>query len=66
MNLLIKGDVQEAKKLINSSFSFDFFITSAENTDILKIKILVLKFVLFFGINLGLGKYLGKILYKLL
>lgn len=66
MNLLIKGDIKEAKKLINSSFSFDFFITSIEDINIFKIKIVILKLVLFFGINLGLGKYLGKILYKLL
>jgi len=66
MNFLIKGNVQEAKKLINSSFSFDFFIISIRDIDILKIKISILKIVLFFGINLGLGKCLGKVLYKLL
>src|SRR3989344_1251865 len=66
MNFLIKGNTQEAKKLINASFSWDFFVISAEDTDILKIKIVILKIVLFFGINLGLGKYLGRILYKLL
>ncbi|MFA6190602.1 MAG: glycosyltransferase [Candidatus Staskawiczbacteria bacterium] len=66
MNFLIKGNMQESKKLINTSFSWDFFITSAEDINIFKIKILILKVVLFLGINLGLGKYLGKILYKLL
>lgn len=66
MNFLIKGNAQEAKKLINASFSWDFFITSIEGVNILKIKIVILKIVLFLGINLGLGKYLGKLLYKLL
>lgn len=66
MNFLIEGNIQEAKKLINASFSWDFFITSVEEINIFKIKIMILKFVLFFGSNLGLGKYLGKILYKLL
>lgn len=66
MNFLIKGNLKEAKKLINASFSWDFFVTSLEDINIFKIKIFVLKIVLFFGINMGLGKYLGKLLYKLL
>lgn len=66
MNFLIRGNTEEARKLINTPFSWDFLITSIEDINILKIKILILKIVLLLGINLGLGKYLGKILYKLL
>lgn len=66
INLLIKGNIQEAKKLINTPLSLGFLITSIEDINVLKIKIVVLKIVLFLGINLGLGKQLGRVIYKLL
>lgn len=64
MNFLIKGQPEEAKKLINNSFSFDFFRAFFENTKVLRAKVMVLKIILFIGINLGLGKPLGKLLHK--
>ena len=64
MNFLIKGEIGEAKNIINASFSFGFFKAFFENMNMLRVKVLALKIILFIGINLGLGKYLGKILYK--
>ena len=65
MNFLIKGQESEAKNIINHSFSFKILQAFFENMNILRVKVLALKIILFIGINLGLGKYLGKILYKL-
>ena len=64
MNFLIKGEIKEARNMINASFSFDFFRGFFENINLLRTKVLILKIILFLGINLGLGKYLGKILYR--
>ncbi|MBI1866406.1 MAG: glycosyltransferase [Candidatus Staskawiczbacteria bacterium] len=64
MNFLIKGQESEAKNIINHSFSFKIFRAFFENMNILRAKVLALKIILFIGINLGLGKYLGKILYR--
>src|SRR3989344_938597 len=43
---------------------FDIFRRFFENITLLRTKVLILKIILFLGINLGLGKYLGKILYR--
>src|SRR3989338_748109 len=64
MNFLIKGEIKEVKNIINSSFTFNFFRAFFENINLLRTKVLALKMILFVGINLGLGKYLGKILYR--
>ena len=64
MNFLIKGQESEAKNIINHSFSFKIFQAFFENMNILRVKVLALKIILFIGINLGLGRYLGKILYR--
>lgn len=64
MNFLIKGQESEAKNIINHSFSFKIFQAFFENITLLRIKVMALKIILFIGINLRLGKYLGKILYK--
>src|SRR3989344_3657496 len=64
MNFLIKGEISEAKKIINDSFRVDYFRAFFENITILRTKVLFLKIILFIGINLGLGKYLGKMLYR--
>lgn len=64
MNFLIKGNVPAAKKIINHSFSMEFFRAFFENMKVLRAKVLVLKIILFWGINLGLGKPLGKLLRK--
>jgi len=66
MNFLIKGNVKEAKKIINSSFSWSFFRALLENITLLRTKLLILKIILFVGINLGFGKYLGRMLYKII
>lgn len=65
MNFLKKNQINEAKKIINEPFSWEFFRAYLENMTMLRTKILTLRIILFFGINLGLGRYLGKILYKL-
>ncbi len=64
MNFLIKGQESEAKNIINHSFSFENFLAFFENMKLLRAKVLALKVILFIGINLGLGKQLGKMLYK--
>src|SRR3989344_855895 len=64
MNFLIKGEIKQARNIINASFSFDFFRAFFENMNILRAKVLALKIILFIGINLGFGRYLGKILYR--
>ena len=64
MNFLIKGETKQAKKIINNSFSWENLRAFFENIKILRIKVMTLKVILFIGINLGLGKQLGKILHK--
>ncbi len=64
MNFLIQGHVQEAKKIINASLWREHLMAFFENMNILRTKVLILKIILYIGINLGLGKYLGKILYR--
>ncbi len=64
MNFLIKGQVAEARNNINHSLWLKNFRAFFENMNILRAKVLALKIILFIGINLGLGKYLGKILYR--
>lgn len=65
MNFLIKDEEEKAKALINKKPSFDIFRAFFENLYIRKIKEAILRLVLITGINLKLGKPLGKILYKL-
>ncbi len=64
MNFLIKGETQEAKNIINHSFSLENFYAFFENMKLLRTKVMTLKIILFFGINLGFGKPLGKFLHK--
>ncbi|MBM3206363.1 MAG: glycosyltransferase [Candidatus Staskawiczbacteria bacterium] len=65
MNFLINGDVDQAKKIINSSFSRQIFLAFFENVKIIRVKVMALKIILFLGVNLGFGKYLGKILQRI-
>jgi len=62
MNFLIKGETGEAKKLINGPFPLTIVATYLENISVIKIRGLILKIVLFLGINLGLAIPLRKIL----
>ncbi len=62
MNLLIVGQTREAKKILSSPFSWELPMAFFENMTILRVKVLVLKVILYIGIYLGLGKYLGKML----
>ncbi len=64
MNFLIKGEIHEAKNIINRSFSFENFYAFFENPKLLRAKVMTLKIILFFGINLGFEKPLGKFLHK--
>lgn len=64
MNFLIKGDEESAKKLLNRLFSFNILKAFFENINMRRIKVFVLRIALFFGINLGFGKTLSKILKK--
>ena len=64
VNFLVKGNVSEAAKLVSNPFSGNLLSAFFENPSILRAKVLFLKFVLFLGINLGFGKYLGKLLNK--
>lgn len=64
MNFLIKGQTKEAQQIINRSFSWDYFLALVENMKVVRLKVFLLKVVLFFGINLGLGKHLAKMLHK--
>ncbi|OGZ65386.1 MAG: hypothetical protein A3C50_03535 [Candidatus Staskawiczbacteria bacterium RIFCSPHIGHO2_02_FULL_43_16] len=61
----IQGNIPKAKDIINTSFSQYYFLALFENMKLLRLKMLALHVALFFGINLGLGKPLGKMLYKL-
>jgi glycosyltransferase involved in cell wall biosynthesis len=65
MNFLIKNEVGKAKALINKKPSFDLLRAFFEGLNIRKIKGAILRIVLIIGINLKLGKYLSKILYRL-
>lgn len=65
MNFLIKGEEEKAKEIINKKATFEDFRAFFENINIRKIKGVILRIVLIVGINLGLGKYLGRLLYKL-
>lgn len=65
MNFVIKNQIAEAKKIINHSFSWDIFRAFFENMNILRTKVLCLKIVLYITINMGLGKLIGKMLYKI-
>jgi hypothetical protein len=62
MNFLIQGNIGEAKKIINRPNSWETTASYFENSNVLKIKGLVLKIVLFLGTNSGLGGPLGKLL----
>jgi len=62
MNFLIKNDIISAKKLINKPFSFEIFWAFLENINLLRIKVFILKIIMLIGVNLGLEKYLGKLL----
>lgn len=62
MNFLMRGNANEAKKIINRPGSWNTSAAYFENVNILKIKGLFLKIVLFLGINSGLGVPLGKLL----
>jgi len=65
-NILKNGNVIEAKKLIGKPALFDVFRALFENMKLLRIKVSVLRIVLFIGINMGLGKQLGRVLSKLI
>ena len=65
MNFLMQGQIQEAKKIINASFSWEYFRALFENIKIVRIKVLILKVTLFIGLNLGLGEYLRKMFLAL-
>ena len=65
MNLLIKGDINQAKKIINASFSWKHFGAFFENIKIVRIKVLALKIILYIGLNFGLGEYLRKMFLAL-
>lgn len=62
LNFLMKGEIGKAKELITNPLPFlwPYF----ENMTLIRTKVLVLKIILYTGINLGLGRYLGKILYR--
>jgi glycosyltransferase involved in cell wall biosynthesis len=62
LNLLKKNEMKKAKSLINKPFSSELLKAYFENLTILRTKVLVLKIILFIGINIGLGKGLGRIL----
>ncbi len=64
MNFLIKGETQEVKNIINHSFSWQDLQALLENMTNLRLKIFFLKITLWISINLGFGKYLGKMLYQ--
>ena len=65
MNLLVQDKTNEAKNIINKSFSPDHLIAFLENMSLLRFKVLVLQLFIFIGVNLGLGKQLGEILKRI-
>lgn len=65
MNLLVKNETNKAKELITNPFSWKLAMAFFENITLLRIKVLLLKIILFFGINFGFGKFLGKTLRKI-
>lgn len=62
MNFLMKNDILRAKEMINKPASFNILKALLENFKLLRVKIFTLRIVLFMGINMGLGKYLRKML----
>ena len=65
MNFLIKNQKGKATSLISKKLSFNLFIAFFENLNSKKIKSALLRTALIIGINLGLGKPLGKLLYRI-
>ena len=65
MNFLLMQNANEAKTIINNSFSPDNFRAFFENPKVLRAKVLGLKILLFIGINLGLKKPLEKLLRRI-
>jgi glycosyltransferase involved in cell wall biosynthesis len=61
MNFLIKNEIESAQKTIQP-LSINTLQAFFENINLLRIKILGLKIVILLCINMGLGKYLGKLL----
>lgn len=66
MNFLMKNDIESAKKLINKPFSFNNLRAFLENITLLRIKILILKFIMLICVNIGLGRYLGHLLRRII
>lgn len=66
MNFLIKNEIEETKKLINKPISFDIFLAFFENINIRRIKVAILRIIIFISVNLGLSRPLGKFLYYLI
>jgi len=62
--LLIKNNIREAKKILNKSFSFNLFRAFFEDFGVKKLKTMVFRIILFIGVNLGFGRYLGWLLHK--
>jgi len=63
-NLLMKNKIKEAKNLLNKSFSLNIWRAFFEDMSAKKIKGMVFRIILLVGANIGLGKYLGWLLYK--
>lgn len=63
-NLLMKNEISEARKLLNKSFPLSIFRAFFEDLGVNKIKSMVFRILLFVGVNIGLGKYLGCLLRK--
>lgn len=66
MHFLIKNQPEEAKKLINKPFSFDLLLAFFENISVRRAEVLAIKILMLVGVNVGLGKHLGKLLNKII
>ena len=62
-NLLMKGEIREARKMLLQSFSCDVLISSF--VSIRELKFLLKRIILLAGISLGVGKSLLEVLHKL-
>ena len=61
MNFLTKNQIEEAKKMINKPFSPNISRAFFENISLLRIKVFILKLIMLICINIGLGRYLGRL-----
>ncbi|MBE3088762.1 MAG: glycosyltransferase family 2 protein [Actinobacteria bacterium] len=59
-NLLIKGEIDKAKNLLNKSLSRNFIVNSLRKLS--RVRQLIIVIILIFGINIGFGKHLGNII----